>query len=94
MDINKARKLDTKYPKRVAKYLEEVHKKFEGRNLFQAMEALKTKAYTENIWTDKMEEKYNALDKLATNIMLAAEKIASTKRSGRMRGVKNWQKQG
>ena len=56
MDINKARNLDTKYPKRVTKYLEEVHKKFEGRNLFKAMEELKSKAYTENIWTTKMEE--------------------------------------
>ena len=49
MDINKARNLDTKYPKRVAKYLEEVHKKFEKRNLYKAMDALKTKAYTDNL---------------------------------------------
>ena len=51
----------------------EVHKKFEGRGLFTAMEALKFRAYTENVWTAKMEQKYNALDKEATDIMLAAE---------------------
>ena len=39
MDITKARNLDTKYPKRVAKYLEEVHNKFEGRNLYRATAA-------------------------------------------------------
>ena len=38
------------------------------------MDALKTKAYTNNLWTNRMEEQYNALDKEATQIMLAAER--------------------
>ena len=39
-----ARKLNTKYPKRVERYKEEVLQKFKDRNLFHAMETLSKKA--------------------------------------------------
>ena len=57
MDITKARNLDTKCPKRVAKNLEEVHNKFERIKLYKAMDALKTKPYTDKLWTKKNGEK-------------------------------------
>ena len=68
-----SRKLNTKYPKRVEKYREEVLQKFKDRNLFHAMAKLSKKAKRRGTWTVKMQKKYNEIDNEATKIMLKAE---------------------
>ena len=68
-----ARKLNTKYPKRVEKYKTEVLQKFIDRKLFHAIEKLSKKAKRRGTWTTKMQKKYNEIDKEATAIMLKAE---------------------
>ena len=69
-----SRTLHTKYPKRTKKYREEVLEKFRQEHLFKAMRKLSKFATSRDRWSQKMQTKYEEIDKKATLIMLQAEK--------------------
>ena len=68
-----ARKLHTKYAKRVEKYREEVLVTFKDRGLFKSMRRLQHRANRCGRWTNKMQKRYDAIDRQATEIMTKAE---------------------
>ena len=59
LDIKQVRKLDTSYPKRTEKYVEDIVRNFEARGLFRALGELKKMAYTRKILTAWVEQKFN-----------------------------------
>ena len=73
-----SRILHTKYPVKVKKYREEVLEQFKSRKLLQSMDKLAKIARQRGIWFKKMQQKYDNIDKEATDIMLTAEKNCVT----------------
>mmetsp|Transcript_28020 Transcript_28020/g.43278 ORF Transcript_28020/g.43278 Transcript_28020/m.43278 type:complete len:188 (-) Transcript_28020:107-670(-) len=68
-----ARKLHTKFAKRVEKYREEVLLTFKDRGLFKSMRKLQHRAHRCGRWTTKMQKKYDSIDRQETDFMLKAE---------------------
>ena len=67
------RLLHTKYFKRTKKYKEEVQAGFEAWKLCSSMAKLTKKAKRREVWTKKMQETYENIDRESTQIMLKAE---------------------
>ena len=68
------------YPDRVAKFKKYCMEEFEANFLFQALDKLIHSANKKGRWTKTHEKKYNAIDTLATSIMLAGDKTCVNKR--------------
>ena len=68
-----SRTLKTHLIQRKTKYLELTLKKFKQQNLLTAAQNLQQAAINQGHWTEELQEKYENIDRQATNIMIKAE---------------------
>ena len=82
LSLPAVRNLNTKYPKRKIKYVQEVKELFKKSEVYQRLAKIRKEALAKKDWHPHLQRAYDKLDEEVTEIMLACEKRCNPSKFG------------